>query len=69
MKFKHAYTYTQPIKEVAEHVAAGNRMSAPEGCPDGAYQIMRECWDEDASLRPSFTQIESMLERLSISVS
>ena len=44
-------------------------MSAPEGCPDGAYQIMRKCWGEDASLRPSFTQIESMLERLSISVS
>ena len=43
-------------------------MSAPEGCPAGAYQIMKECWDKDASLRLNFTQIGSMLERLSTAV-
>ena len=41
-------------------------MDAPGGCPDDIYRIMRECWDKDANMRPSFTQIESMLESISV---
>ena len=44
-------------------------MDAPGGCPDDIYRIMKECWDnfKDANIRPSFTQIESMLESISVS--
>ena len=36
-------------------------MNAPVGCPDGVYHIMMECWDKEASIRPNFAQIETML--------
>ena len=42
-------------------------MDAPDGCPDDIYRIMKECWGKDASQRPHFTQIESMLESISVS--
>ena len=65
----HMYTCTctQPVEVVADLIERGNRMDAPFGCPDDIYQIMRKCWDKDASLRPNFTQIESMLESISVS--
>ena len=41
-------------------------MNAPDSCPDDIYQIMKECWDKEASQRPNFAQIERMLESISV---
>ena len=57
----HTHTCTQPAEKVLTHVERGYRMDAPDGCPDGMYQIMKSCWDKDASLRPNFARIENMV--------
>uniref|UniRef100_A0ACB8ERH3 Tyrosine-protein kinase jak2 n=1 Tax=Sphaerodactylus townsendi TaxID=933632 RepID=A0ACB8ERH3_9SAUR len=33
------------------------RLPRPEGCPDEAYAIMTECWNNNVSLRPSFRDL------------
>ena len=42
-------------------------MDAPGGCPDGIYQIMKECWDTVASQRPNFAHIQSTIESIFVS--
>ena len=54
----------QTVEDVAQHVDRGYRMDAPEGCPDAVYVIMKECWKKDPSLRPNFTRIERLIERI-----
>ena len=54
----------QPVEDVAQHVDKGYRMDAPDGCPDGVYRVMKECWDKDPSLRPNFARIERLLEQV-----
>ena len=41
-------------------------MDVPDGCPDGIYEIMKECWDKDASARPSFASNERKLRNISV---
>ena len=41
-------------------------MHVPDGCPDGMYQIMKECWDKDANQRPNFVRIERKLRNISV---
>ena len=36
-------------------------MDAPGGCSYDIYQIMKNCWEKEASQRPNFAQIEGML--------
>ena len=36
-------------------------MNAPDGCPGGIYEIMKDCWNVDATQRPDFIRIEKML--------
>ena len=62
----HTHTPAQGVTEVLPHVEQGNRMGAPDSCTDGIYQIMKECWDKEASQRPNFVRIEKMLQFESI---
>jgi len=39
----------------------GYRLPAPEGCPAQIYELLLECWNLEASGRPSFAQIETRL--------
>ena len=40
----------------------GYRMPCPMGCPDLLYEIMRECWSDDAASRPTFEILQCRLE-------
>ncbi|KAJ4434078.1 hypothetical protein ANN_16397 [Periplaneta americana] len=60
-----------PYPGVAVHnlfhlLKAGYRMEKPENCSIQLYRVMRSCWDEDPSERPSFKELtvnfEQMLE-------
>jgi tRNA A-37 threonylcarbamoyl transferase component Bud32 len=46
------------IPEVTER---GHRLKRPAGTPEQVYLIMRECWVEDRSHRPSINEVRSML--------
>lgn len=40
--------------QIPKYIEKGNRLPQPENCPDGVYDIMKQCWDEDCKNRPSF---------------
>lgn len=56
-----------PIVDVVKHVERGYRMEAPEGCPDGIYDIMRAAWSIDPEQRPSFASVLSSLREIQTS--
>ena len=40
----------------------GHRMQKPMDCPDKIYEIMLECWEEEPSARPTFSNLKCFLE-------
>ena len=51
--------------EVIEKLQTGYRMPCPNGCPEQLYEIMGECWRDEAASRPTFNTLEGRLELLS----
>ena len=48
---------------VKQLVEQGERLKAPEGCPENMYVVMRACWNKDHQQRPDFCEIfENLLE-------
>jgi hypothetical protein len=43
--------------EVLEAVKQGKRLEKPTGCPQAYYELMQNCWNNDADQRPSFEQL------------
>jgi hypothetical protein len=50
--------------EVAEKVYSGYRMQVPKDCPSEVYDMMKQCWAESPSDRPSFKALHQQLEDL-----
>ena len=48
--------------EVVEAIKTGYRMPCPMGCPQQFYDIMRECWRDDADSRPTFESLRWRME-------
>ena len=48
--------------EVIEKLQKGYRMPCPNGCPEKLYALMRECWKERPSSRPTFKALPCRLE-------
>ena len=48
--------------QVLEALQNGYRMPCPMGCPEQLYEIMRECWKDDATSRPTFETLQWRLE-------
>ena len=38
-------------------------LGQPDDCPDHVYQIMKNCWHQDASQRPNFTLMIAQLKQ------
>ncbi|XP_052338068.1 tyrosine-protein kinase Srms-like isoform X2 [Oncorhynchus keta] len=51
-------------KEVLELLSTGYRLSCPSRCPPNIYRIMVECWNPEASKRPSFHALHSHLDTM-----
>jgi len=49
-------------QEVLEKIEMGYRMPQPHGCPDQYYNIMKDCWRQEAKERPSFETLKWQLE-------
>ena len=39
-------------------------MEAPEGCPAGIYEIMKQAWELDPEKRPTFEAISKKLDQM-----
>ena len=48
--------------QVLDALQNGYRMPCPMGCPEQLYEIMRECWRDDAASRPTFETLQWRLE-------
>uniref|UniRef100_A0A3Q3N8W0 receptor protein-tyrosine kinase n=1 Tax=Mastacembelus armatus TaxID=205130 RepID=A0A3Q3N8W0_9TELE len=49
--------------EIYDHLVEGHRLKQPPDCLD-EYEIMYSCWRADPLDRPSFSQLQEMLEKL-----
>uniref|UniRef100_A0A915PKG8 receptor protein-tyrosine kinase n=1 Tax=Setaria digitata TaxID=48799 RepID=A0A915PKG8_9BILA len=48
--------------EILNFLDSGARLSRPEYCPIDIYALMLQCWQDEPSLRPIFTEICSILQ-------
>ena len=48
--------------QVLDALQNGYRIPCPTGCPEQLYKIMRECWKDDPTLRPTFETLQWRLE-------
>eukprot|EP00058_Branchiostoma_floridae_P028109 XP_002613600.1 hypothetical protein BRAFLDRAFT_227043 [Branchiostoma floridae] len=51
------------IAHLQERLQTGFRMSKPEGCPAGMYDLMLQCWRWQPAERPSFRTLELDLDK------
>ncbi|XP_038160550.1 tyrosine kinase receptor Cad96Ca [Cyprinodon tularosa] len=58
------YPNLETSEEVVFHICMGHKNTNPEGCRAEMLHIMRDCWQEPHTLRPSFKEIVSMLENI-----
>ena len=56
-------------EEVTEAIRRLKILKQPANCPMSIYEIMKQCWDAQASLRPTFDELCDQLDKLSISES
>jgi len=49
-------------KEIMQSVLAGERLSKPNNCPDIIWECMMRCWSAKPDDRPSFNEIQLVLE-------
>eukprot|EP00038_Savillea_parva_P008404 m.176720 g.176720 ORF g.176720 m.176720 type:complete len:669 (+) comp14224_c0_seq1:86-2092(+) len=49
-------------KEVVSKIDKGYRMEKPQGCPEGIYKIMLDCWKTEPMDRPTFESLVFRLE-------
>uniref|UniRef100_A0A336MRU8 non-specific protein-tyrosine kinase n=1 Tax=Culicoides sonorensis TaxID=179676 RepID=A0A336MRU8_CULSO len=52
------------LTDVFHKLESGYRMERPPGCPPEVYELMRQCWQWNASDRPSFKNIHHALEHM-----
>ena len=50
--------------EVVKFVKAGKRLDLSENVPKEIQQLIQQCWDQEASKRPNFTEISRLLKEI-----
>uniref|UniRef100_H2T0D0 Protein kinase domain-containing protein n=1 Tax=Takifugu rubripes TaxID=31033 RepID=H2T0D0_TAKRU len=58
------YPNLETSEAVIYHISIGHKNTNPEGCRPEILHMMRNCWLEPYSLRPSFTDVVLMLENI-----
>ena len=51
-------------EQVRSYVMSGKKMPKPKDCPEEIYQIMRSCFEFDATKRPSFCYLHQQLQNI-----
>jgi len=57
-----------PVNEVLAHIEQGYQMEKPDGCPDEIYLLMKEAWERDRTLRPTFSNTIPRLEKIKLKI-
>ncbi|XP_053149934.1 tyrosine-protein kinase JAK2 isoform X2 [Hemicordylus capensis] len=52
------------VFHLIELLKNNGRLQRPDGCPDEVYAIMTDCWNNNASLRPSFRDLAVRVDRI-----
>ncbi|MEQ2195661.1 hypothetical protein XENOCAPTIV_016467, partial [Xenoophorus captivus] len=55
-----------PLKDVVPRVEKGYKMDAPDGCPPVVYDLMKQCWTVDPTMRPSFRMLREKLQHIRV---
>uniref|UniRef100_A0AC11EL76 Mitogen-activated protein kinase kinase kinase 20 n=1 Tax=Ovis aries TaxID=9940 RepID=A0AC11EL76_SHEEP len=55
-----------PVSETCDTYSYGVRLTIPSSCPRSFAELLHQCWEADAKKRPSFKQIISILESMSL---
>ena len=50
------------------HIEQGYQMEKPDGCPDEIYNLMKDAWEFDRTLRPTFSNTVLKLEKIKIKI-
>ena len=53
-----------PTEHIKDFIYKGNRMKAPEDCPNEIYEIMNKCWTMRPDDRPSFAILRKKLTNI-----
>ena len=53
-----------PTEHIKDYIYKGNRMKAPEDCPNMIYEIMNQCWRMRPDERPSFAILRKKLTNI-----
>ena len=54
--------------EVPRRLQDGYRMPCPVNCPEQLYEIMRECWRDEETSRPTFKELQSRLDKFDLEI-
>ncbi|XP_058146463.1 LOW QUALITY PROTEIN: non-receptor tyrosine-protein kinase TYK2 [Dasypus novemcinctus] len=49
------------VLRLTELLERGDRLPRPEGCPCEVYRLMKNCWETEASVRPTFQHLVPIL--------
>ncbi|KAL1395785.1 hypothetical protein pipiens_010991 [Culex pipiens pipiens] len=60
----HPFMAIDTWKQLLEDLQHGKRLERPGGCSDDVYRIMKDCWELQAELRPTFTDLVKQLDHL-----
>ncbi|RXG53941.1 Tyrosine-protein kinase CSK [Armadillidium vulgare] len=53
-----------PLTDVMKFIESGGRMSEPNDCPPGIYQLMQKAWNENPEERPTFKEALRKLKEI-----
>ena len=53
----------QLSEDVLEQIEDGYIMDPPDNCPNGIYNIMKNCWSLDPESRPDFKTLKALLSK------
>lgn len=48
--------------ELLKHILNGGRLHQPSNCPSILFELMKQCWSDKMTNRPSFRHLEEQLE-------
>ena len=54
----------KPVNEVLAYIEQGYQMDKPDGCPDEIYGVMKDAWEYDRTLRPTFSNTLIKLNKI-----
>jgi hypothetical protein len=59
---RRSEAYRQDFQQLMMRIGKGVRYPRPKGIPDALWQLVTECWQQEAVKRPTFAEIVERLK-------